>query len=535
MVFMIQKETVILEIIKEIQKYESVDKNLLQRIKIEVARRLRASFIPRDHEIISKLDQNLRKKIKASSKPVRSISGIIVVSVFTKPAPCPGSCIYCPGGLTLSAIPSPKSYSGHEPAARRAAELNYDPYLQVVRRIHHLERLGHPSDKVSVIIMGGTFVALSKDYRDEFMRGVYEGILGCRYPHLSLEELKTALEAAPKRLVELTFETRPDFCFENHVDEFLRYGATRIEIGVQCLSDDVLEFIRRGHDVEHVRRAFRIAKDAGFKIVAHMMPNLPPNPSPERDFRDFIKLIEDPDFRPDMIKIYPTVVVKGTELYNMWMRGEYRPYPEEDLIKLIARVKKLLPPWIRVQRVQRDIPTYLIETGCSFGNLREIVRRHMEKLGWRCRCIRCREVGHRILKEGYSLDLSRIRLVRRRYKASEGIEIFLSYEDVRSDTIFGMLRLRIPSEFSHRPEISHNTAIVRELHVYGSLVPLRERKPESAQHRGLGASLLREAELTAMEDYDAEKIAILSGIGVREYYRRFGYKLEGPYMVKKLR
>lgn len=522
------------EIIRELQKYESVDKNLLQRIKVDVAKRLRANFVPKDHEILSRLNASSRKKIKILSKPVRSISGIIVVSVFTEPAGCPGSCIYCPGGPGFSPIPSPKSYSGHEPAARRAAELNYDPFLQIVRRVQHIERLGHPPDKISVIVMGGTFIALPKDYRDEFMKGIYEGILGRRGLCSSLEELKKALETSPRRLVELTFETRPDYCLEYHVDEFLRYGATRIEIGVQSLFDDVLEFVKRGHDVECTKRAFRIAKDAGFKIVAHMMPNLPPDPSPERDFKDFMMLIEDPDFRPDMIKIYPTVVVAGTKLYDMWLRGEYRPYPEEKLIELLARIKKLLPPWIRVQRVQRDIPTYLIETGYSFGNLRDVVKRYMGKLGWHCRCIRCREVGHKALKEGYALDISKVRLVKRKYKASMGTEIFLSYEDVRSDVIFGMLRLRIPSDLSHRPEINHNTAIVRELHVYGPLVPIGERKPESAQHRGLGASLLKEAELVAAEDFDAVKVAVLSGIGVREYYRRFGYKLEGPYMVKKI-
>ncbi len=527
------REAVIAEIINELRKHEYLDKDLLSRIKIEVARRLKVHYVPKDHEIISRLDPEIRKKIRILSKPIRSLSGIVVISVFTQPSPCPGQCIYCPGG-TDGPTPSPKSYSGHEPAARRAAELNYDPYLQIVHRVRQLERLGHPTDKISLIVMGGTFIALPKEYRDEFMKGVYEGILGCRYPNASLDSLKKMLETAPRRLVELTFETRPDFCFEEHVDEFLYYGATRIEIGIQSLSDDVLRFIRRGHDVECVRKAFRIAKDAGFKIVAHMMPNLPPDPNPERDFNDFLTLFEDPDFRPDMIKIYPTAVVKGTKLYDMWLHDEYEPYPEEDLIRLLARIKKLLPPWVRIQRLQRDIPTYLVEAGYSSGNLREVVKDYMAKYGWYCRCIRCREIGHKMLKDGYRPNLEQVKLIKRKYVASGGIEIFLSYEDLKNDVVVGILRLRMPSENPHRPEIDYNTAIVRELHVYGSLVPLGERRPESAQHRGFGSSLLREAELIAAEEYDAKKIVIISGIGVREYYRRFGYRLEGPYMAKNL-
>ena len=527
------KEAIIQEIIGELRKYEYLDKNLLSRVKVKVARKLRVNYIPKDYEILSQLDPEMRRKLRILSKPVRSLSGIVVVSVFTEPSPCPGRCIYCPGGIDVS-IPSPKSYSGHEPAARRAAELNYDPFLQVSHRISQLECLGHPTDKISLIVMGGTFISLPKEYRDAFMKGVYEGILGRRYPDKSLDFLKKQLETAPRRLVELTFETRPDFCFENHVDEFLYYGATRIEIGIQSLSDDVLKFIKRGHDVDCVRKAFRIAKDAGFKIVAHMMPNLPPDPDPERDFKDFLILLDDPDFRPDMVKIYPTAVVKGTELYDMWLHGKYEPYPEEELIRLLARVKKLIPPWVRVQRLQRDIPTYLVEAGYTYGNLREIVKNYMQKLGWRCRCIRCREVGHRILKENYEFSPDKVRLVKRRYIASGGIEVFLSFEDIRNDVVIGILRLRLPSENPHRPEIDHNTAIIRELHVYGALVPLGERFPESTQHRGYGARLLKEAELIAMEEFDAKKIVIISGIGVREYYRRFGYRLEGPYMSKKL-
>ncbi len=529
------KEEAIRLIIEKMKNRDISSTREIEELKRDIARRLRLSYVPKNFEIYEAMDDSLRKKFRfLVSKPVRSISGIVVISVFTKPSPCPGRCIYCPGGID-SPTPSPKSYSGHEPAARRASQLNYDPFLQVTHRLRHLERLGHPTDKISLIVMGGTFLYLEKKYRDMFMRGVYEGILGERYESKDISELQRMLETSKRRLVELTFETRPDFCNEKHVDEMLYYGTTRVEIGVQTLRDPVLRFVRRGHDVETTRRAFRIARDSGLKIVAHMMPNLPPNPDPDRDYEDFIRLFEDPDFRPDMLKIYPTAVVKGTKLYDMWIRGEYRPYDQDTLIDVLARVKKMVPPWVRIQRLQRDIPTYLVEAGYTSGNLRQEVLAYMRKRGWRCRCIRCREVGHRMLKNGYKLRVSDVVLVRRTYVASGGIEIFLSFEDIRNDVVIGILRLRKPSELAHRPEIDQNTLIIRELHVYGPLVPLGERSERGVQHRGYGARLLREAERISFEEFDARKIVIISGIGVREYYRRFGYRREGPYMSKLLK
>ena len=530
----VDKRLIIETIVREIERIGQFDLRVLEQIKREVAKRFHLKVLPKNYEIFSAMSDELRRKFRfAISKPVRSISGIVVVSVFTKPSPCPGRCIYCPGGVG-NPTPSPKSYSGHEPAARRAAELNYDPYLQVTHRLRHLEKLGHPVDKISLIVMGGTFLYLPKDYRDEFMMGIYKGIIGRRDLPNDIRLLQEMLEYSQRRLVELTFETRPDYCMEKHVDEMLYYGATRIEIGVQTLRDDVLRFVNRGHTVEDTRKAFRIARDAGLKIVAHMMPNLPPDPDPERDYLDFVELFENPDFRPDMLKIYPTAVVKGTKLYDMWIRGQYNPYDQDTLIQLLARVKKMLPPWVRIQRLQRDIPTYLVEAGYKVGNLRQEVLKYMKKMGWRCRCIRCREVGHKMLKEGYIPREEDIRLVRRKYAASEGVEVFLSFEDLKQDVVVGILRLRKPSEYAHRPEIDQNTAIIRELHVYGPLVPLGERREDGLQHRGFGSALLSEAERIAVEEFDSRKMVIISGIGVREYYRRFGYRKEGPYMSKEL-
>lgn len=528
----LEKKKILAEIYNRVRNSNSITKFELSKIKFQVVKDLGIHVVPKDHEIIAFL-HNKGIFVDIASKPVRSISGIVVVSVFTKPSPCPGSCIYCPGGID-KITPSPKSYSGHEPAARRGAEFNFDPFIQIKNRLAQLRRLGHPTDKISVIIMGGTFLYLPREYRDYFMRGVYEGILERRYPTATLNKLQDLLEVSKNRLVELTFETRPDYSFEYHVDEMLRYGATRVEIGIQSLSDEKLEYIKRGHDVDDVRRAFRVARDAGLKIVAHMMPNLPPNPDPEFDYHDFKTLFEDPDFRPDMLKIYPTAVVKGTVLYELFVHDKYVPYSEDKLISVLARIKKMIPPWVRIQRLQRDIPTYLVEAGYSLGNLRQIVLEYMHNQGWVCRCIRCREVGHKILKEGYAIDQKSIKLVKRKYVASDGIEIFLSFEDVKNDVIFGLLRLRKPSDLASRPEVTPSTAIIRELHVYGFQVPLGKQRRDSAQHRGLGKHLVEEAEHLAVEEFDANKMIIISGIGVREYYRRLGYKKEGPYMAKKL-
>jgi len=522
------------ELITSLEKSPTLDKKKIQMLKISLSRKYRLPRIPRDYEILQNLPENIRERFKniLKLKPVRTLSGVAVIAVMTKPLPCPGKCIYCPGGVEARQ-PSPKSYTGIEPAARRAFQYGFDPYLQVRGRIRQLEIIGHNPEKLEIIIMGGTFLAAPKEYKEWFIRGIYEGVLGARYPGASLEELKKMLETSKYRIVGLTIETRPDYCMEEHVDEMLFYGATRVEIGVQTLDESVLRIIERGHDLETVRKAFRIAKDAGFKIVAHMMLNLPSS-DPETDLRSFRRLFEEPDFRPDMLKIYPTAVIEGTKLYDMWKRGDYKPYPEDELIKVIAEIKKMIPPWVRIQRVQRDIPVKIVLAGYKKGNLRNIVQDYMRFRGWRCRCIRCREVGLREHKEGVKVDPDRIRLVIRKYPASLGEELFLSYEDVKNDIIIGFLRLRKPSTNAHRPEIDDKTMIVRELHVYGSLIPIGEKPKDGWQHRGYGAKLLRMAEKIAQEDYDAKKVVIISGIGVREYYRKFGYELEGPYMSKKL-
>jgi len=520
------------ELINRILSGQKLDKKIIDRLKREIGKKYRLSRLPRDYEILTYLPPkyaNLLKNI-LKNKPVRSLSGVVVVAVMTKPLPCPGRCIYCPGGIK-NPNPTPQSYTGHEPAARRAYQLNYDPFKQVMHRIRQLEAIGHDVQKIEIIIMGGTFISAPESYKKMFIRGVYEGLLGKKYPNRSLKELQHLLETSKYRLVGLTIETRPDFCYEKEINEMLFYGATRVEIGVQILDDEILTLIKRNHDVNAVRKAFRIAKDSGLKIVAHMMLNLPFS-NPKKDFNSFMKLFNDPDFRPDMLKIYPTAIVKGTELYEMWKKSEYNPYDENKLVELIAKIKKMIPPWVRIQRIQRDIPLYVIEAGYTVGNLRQVVKEYMKRKGWKCRCIRCREVGLNHYKSGIKPE--RINFITRKYEASLGEEIFISAEDIKRDIIIGFIRLRKPSEFAHRREITQNTMIVRELHVYGSALPIGRHNDASWQHRGYGAKLLSLAEEIASSEYDANKLVIISGIGVREYYRRFGYKLEGVYMSKKI-
>jgi elongator complex protein 3 len=337
-------------------------------------------------------------------------------------------------------------------------------------------------------------------------------------------------EHAKRRCVGLTVETRPDYCKEADVDFMLKLGVTRVEVGVQSPFDDVLLRVCRGHNVEEVVDCFRIAKDSGLKVVAHMMPGLPGSDI-DRDLEGFRLLFQDERFRPDMLKIYPTLVVKSTGLYDTWLRGDYVPLEPEDAAMLVAEVKKMVPPWIRLMRVQRDVPSNLIIAGVRKSNLRELAWDYLRKEGSKCRCIRCREVGLRRDSKGpYDLKLKSIR-----YSASEGEELFLSYEDSSHDIIFAYLRLRFPSSKAHRPEIAgEKVCLVRELRSLGTSLPLGTRDESSWQHKGLGKSLMSEAERIADEVYGARKLVVTAAVGTRQYYRSLGFSLEGPYMSKRI-
>ncbi len=415
----------------------------------------------------------------------------------------------------------------------RGSQNNYDPYLQVQSRIEQLIAIGHRVDKIELIVMGGTFPATPPEYQTRFIQRCLDAITSKE--SANLEEAKKHAETSRIRNVGITVETRPDWCKEPHVDAMLDMGVTRVEIGVQNPDNELYRFAGRTHTVADVTEATRVAKDAGLKIVYHLMPGMPGS-NPARDLKAFKRVFTDPAFKPDMIKIYPCLVIDGTKAYNWYRESVYKPYTTEEAANLIAEVKKALPPWIRVMRVQRDIPAGLIVAGVNKSNLRQLVQQKLAEHGDRCSCIRCREVGHRLAVDNVTPNLEQIQILTNCYQASEGKEIFISAEDPENNVLIGYLRLRVPSAKAHRPEINAMpSAIVRELHVYGPLVPVGKHITRAWQHKGYGANLLREAERVAREDYDLKKLLVISALGTKQYYMRFGYSRDSVYVSKKLK
>jgi len=462
------EEQAIKEIAFEIaEKAKSLEEAL--KIKKEIAKNFKLSRIPSNVEILQQAKgtefyEKLREVLRL--KPVRSLSGIVVIAVMSSPAPCPhGKCVPCPGGVEFD---SPQSYTGLEPAAQRGRQYCYDPYTQVYARLKELSEIGHDVEKAELIVMGGTFLARDKNYKENFILGIFNALntFGSRSKmESSVEKAKKKNEHAKVRCVGLTFETRPDYAREEHILEMLKYGATRVELGVQSIYDEVLLRIQRGHSVADTIKATKLLKDSAFKVCYHMMPGLPGSDF-ERDLKSLREIFSNPAFRPDYLKIYPTVVVKGTKLYEMWERGEYSPYSTEEVVELIARAKLHFPEWVRVQRIQRDIPVHAA-IGLKAGNIRQLVHRRLRELGGECRCIRCREVGHKGVKEE---EWKKAELKITEYEASGGKEFFIAYEIPEHDALVGFIRLRFPSE----PfiEVLKDCALIRELHVYGKATPL---------------------------------------------------------------
>ncbi len=475
------------------------------------------------------------KESQRSKRPSRVLSGVTVVAVMTAPHACPhGKCAYCPGGPDLG---TPQSYYGEEPALMRALMVNYDPYEQVRVRLRQYEALGYRPSKVDVIIMGGTFTALPEWYQEWFITSVFEAFN--RYPEGRVEPLPSLREAhlrnetADIRVVGLTFETRPDHVSERTVSRMLYLGGTRVEIGVQSIYDEVLKVVERGHTVEDVVKATQMLKDSGFKIAYHIMPGLPGS-SREMDLDMVKELFENDVFRPDMLKIYPTLVVKGTKLYEWWVEGKYDALDDDEAVELISEMYRYIPKWVRVMRIQRDLPAKYIEAGPRKGNLRELVELRALSKGIRINEIRFREAGRSLYR---GKKLAKVDLLVSEYTASGGIEVFISAEDLANDMLLGLVRLRIPSEKAFMPEIDGKTAIIRELHVYGPQLPVGEKPTDhDIQHLGIGAKLLARAEELALNKFGRTKMLILSGVGAREYYRKFGYTRDpdSPYMKKLL-
>lgn len=470
-------------------------------------------------------------ELKEIKKPIRAASGISVVALVTAPFDCPAKCTYCFGGPNFGA---PKSYLIGEPAVNRAAMNAFHPYYQTMDRLKQYLLMGHFPSKSQLIIVGGTFTALPKNYRRWFIASAVKALND--FPKINYSEPideKREInnnENAMIKCVGISVETRPDWLDERILDELLELGVTRVEIGVQSTFEEVLQRVKRGHGIKEVVEATKMLKDAGFEVCYHIMLGLP-GATKDMDIETFKTIFYDERFCPDMIKIYPTLVMPGSELYKEYLEGKYKPLNEEEAAEIICEITKFLPPYLRVNRVQRDLPSDLVIAGIKRGDLREYVNKKLKEKGIRCLCTRCREVGIREIKEKIKVKSEKIKLIRRSYKASMGIEHFLSFED-EDLTLIGYLRLRIPAN-PWRPEI-RNAAIVRELHVYGSAVPVGIKSEEAWQHKGYGKMLLAEAERIAFHEYGLNKMVIISAIGVRGYYRKFGYRLEGPYMVKDL-
>ena len=491
----------------------------LEAAKKAAASALGLSSLPSNADILGSALLEERERLKMLvRKPTRTLSGVAVIAAMTSPARCPhGICVPCPGGICNS---SPQSYTGREPAAMRAEQHSFDPYDQVMARLGQLNEIGHPLDKAELIIMGGTITSRPIGYQQWFIKRClmamndYPGVktVGWR----SFSEVAKENEHASVRNIGTTFETRPDWCKPEQITKMLSLGATKVELGVQSIRDDLLMAMKRGHLVEDVVFANESLREAGLKVGFHMMPGLPGS-TPDADLDVFEKLFRDPRFRPDYLKIYPTLVVQGTELYEMYLRSEYQPLGDDDAAELVSRVKALLPKYVRLQRVQRDIPAHLIVAGVKKSNLRQLAGQKLRMRGQRCNCIRCREAGLR----GISVeDIEHIELRQESYEACGAEEYFLSFEG-DDESLIGFLRLRLGA-----------TARVRELHIYGPLVPIGTRK-DGWQHKGYGSKLVQMAETIASEK-GYQSIEITSGIGAREYYRRRGYDLLEPYMIKRL-
>ncbi len=410
----------------------------------------------------------------------------------------------------------------------RAIKCGYDAQKQVELRLRILSEMGHPTDKVELIVMGGTFLAYPEDYQYQFIKDCYDALNGVE--SANLEEAKRLNETSKHRCVGLCIETRPDWCRQEEVDRMLDFGTTRVELGVQTIDDRIYQLVGRGHRVRDVVDATALLKQYGFKVHYHWMPGLPGS-TPEQDLELSARLFDDAHFKPDGLKLYPTMVVAGTELERWYLDGRYQPYDDDTMVNLVASIKAIVPKYVRISRVLRDIPAKFIVAGLK-DSLRAVVKKRMEKQGFYCHCIRCREYGHRA-QDGW--EIGRPQLIRMDYDASEGREIFLTFEDER-ETLFGLLRMRFQEK--HVPGLGQKNgslALVRELHVFGPEVALGRRNMAAAQHKGLGRLLLLEAERIATQEFSVPLIAILSGVGAREYYRSdLGYSFKAGYMVKKL-
>ncbi len=535
-----------------------VDRENLEAAKMDVCGEFSSPKVPQNTDLLDFAPEEHREELASilRRKPVRTASGVSPVAIMTSPHTCPhGKCLYCPGG-PASEFSSAQSYTGHEPAAARGVQNDYDPYGQVMLRLHQLREIGHPVDKVELILMGGTMTARSHDYQEWFVKRALEAMneydlaappepsetesfkpepetVDFRY----LEDVIAENETTAVRNIGTTFETKPDWCDPEQIERMLSLGGTKVELGVQTTYERINREMHRGHGVAASIDANRRLRDAAFKVGFHMMPGQP-GMSREMCLQDFRDLFTDSRWRPDYLKIYPTLVVRDTLTYDMWRRGEYEPLTNEEAADLIAEIKAMIPRYTRLQRVQRDIPADFIDAGVWKSNLRQLARERMDANGLECTCIRCREVGMNDATPG---NVERDVIT---YDAAGGTEHFISYEDFDQDLLVGFCRLRFPSDAaetdasddqsSQRPANPTETALVRELHVYGNEVNVGEAPDDGHQHQGYGRRLLTTAEDIA-RDAGYKKLSVISGIGAREYYRsKLDYYQDGAYVSRRL-
>lgn len=480
-------------------------------------------------------DANFSSHIESTliKTKIRSISGIVPLTLFTKGVACPFNCIYCPSEPNV-----PKSYLSDEPAVMRAIRSHYDPFIQTQSRLIMFALSGHSIDKIEIIIKGGTFSFLPKRYRTFFIRRIFDAcnvdtrkylvdgkIISSRAP---FNKAQNKNESAPSRVIGINIETRPDYINRSELQYLRRLGVTHVEIGVQTLFDEIYTTIKRGHTVADVTSATQQLKDAGFKVGYHFMLNLPGS-NPEKDTEMLKMGFGDDRFKPDHLKLYPTTVTKFTRLFELYKKGEYTPYSLEKMIDVIIAAKKNdVPPWVRIGRLTRDITTTMMEAQLFPPNLREVIQKKLESDKIECQCIRCREI---------QLGLPTLPIDTRitHYSASGGKEFFIEKIDATKKCL-GFIRLRFPSflfDTSVHPlyKTLNDSALIRELHVYGKSTPIGEHIKKTTQHKGLGEELLSIAE-DLVRNEGINKLAIISGVGVRDYYRRFGYKLIDTYMIK---
>ncbi len=558
-------------IISAIESGKITKKEQLNRLKLAEGKRLGIGKMPSNPDILAYAEEPSQKLGEMLSiKPLRTLSGVAPVAIMTKPISCPhGTCIYCPGGPNSFFGSVPQSYTGNEPATMRAIDNSYDAYLQTINRLSQYYATAHNPQKLELIIMGGTFPSFPQEYQNEFISNAFqaandfselfifrgkfsakkfneffskgthkkfsgaqrEKMLAMKKP-ANVEREHNRNENAAARIVAMCIETKPDWSKQGHINQMLELGTTRVELGVQSIYNEVLRYTNRGHTIEDSVEATRLLKDSGLKVTYHIMPGQPKS-SKEKDIEMFRELFQNPDFRPDGLKIYPCMVMPGTALAQLYKNGKFTPLNTDEAAEIIAESERYVPEYARIHRIQRDIPTKLALAGVDKNNLRQIVDKKILQKGINAREIRARESGINALK-GREIE-GEAKLAAKEYLASKGEEVFISFEDEKNDLLLGFCRLRNPFE-PFRKEFDSNTACIRELHVFGNSLALGEKSAEkSGQHTGLGKRLVEEAEKIASEKFGAKKMLVISGVGAREYYsKKLEYTREGRYMAKKI-